>query len=67
MDGTRNAAEKAIRKRAKRKERDMKTPRLSLHSAQALRLESEWKHAARQSLKAMQGTEFFTLQIVYNH
>lgn len=68
MDGTWNAAERAMWKKSKNiKQRDMKTPRLSLHSTQALMLESEWKHAARQSLKALQGTEFFTLQIVYNH
>ena len=40
---------------------------LSLHSTPALMLESEWKQAARRTLKAMQGTEFFTLQMGYQH
>lgn len=33
---------------------------LSLHSTQELMLESEQKHAAKQTLKAMRGTECFT-------
>lgn len=66
MDGTRNAAE-AIWKRAKRKERGIQSYSVSLHSSEALMLESERKHTARQLLKAMQGTEFFTLQMVYHH